>query len=54
MRKLIWQCYAYLVDTTSGGRVYQNHWMYWYGIPPVPAWTVNWFFNLDDWCRGRR
>jgi hypothetical protein len=54
MRKLIWQCYAYLVDTTSGGRVYQNHWMYRHGIPPVPAWTVNWFFNLDDWCRARR
>ena len=21
---------------------------------PVPAWTTMWFFDLNDWCRGRR
>jgi hypothetical protein len=44
------QCYYYLLDATSGGRVYQSHWMSRRGIPPVPAWTVVWFFSLRDWC----
>jgi hypothetical protein len=48
------RCYYCLVDATSGGRVYQTHWMSMHGIPPVPAWTVVWFFDLRDWCRGRR
>jgi hypothetical protein len=31
-----------------------GRWMSTLGIPPVPAWTVVWFFDLQDWCRGRR
>ena len=53
MRKLK-QCYYYLLDTVSGGCVYHAHWMSRLGIPPVPAWTVEWLFDLKDWYRGRR
>jgi hypothetical protein len=46
--------YYRLLEALSGGNVYQPYWMSKLGIPPVPAWTVEWFFNLKDWCRGRR
>jgi hypothetical protein len=36
------------------GWVYQNHWMSMHRIPPVPLWTVGWFFNFMDWWSGRR
>jgi hypothetical protein len=45
-------CYYRLLDAMSGGRVYHARWMSKLGIPPVPAWTVEWFFNLRDRCRG--
>jgi hypothetical protein len=38
-------CYRFL-DAVSGGRVYQAHWMWKLSIPPVPTWTVEWFFDL--------
>ena len=47
------QGYYHLLDAVSGGRV-SPRWMSMLGIPPVPAWTVGWFFDLQDWCRGRR
>lgn len=47
-------CYYCLLDAVSGGRVYHGRWMSRLGIPPVPAWTVNWFFALKDQCSGRR
>ena len=48
------QGYYHLLDAVSGGRVYNPRWMSKLGIPPVPAWTVVWFFDLQNWCRGRR
>jgi hypothetical protein len=45
-RWLLW-----LIDRTSGGCVYQNQSMSEHGIPPVPAWTVSWFFDLKRWWR---
>ena len=47
-------CYYRLVDAVSGGRLYHARWMSKLGIPPVPAWTVNWFFDFKDWLLGRR
>ena len=47
------QGYYHLLDAVSGGRVYHPRWMSKLGIPPVPAWTVVWFFDLQNWCRGR-
>jgi hypothetical protein len=47
-------CYYCLLDAVSGGRVYHGRWMSRLGIPPVPAWTVNWFFAFKDQCSGRR
>jgi hypothetical protein len=41
------------VDAVSGGRVYHARWMFKLGIPPVPLWTVEWFFNLRDQLSGR-
>ena len=46
--------YYHLLDAVSGGRVYHPRWMSKLGIPPMPAWTVVWFFDLQNWCRGRR
>jgi hypothetical protein len=34
--------------------VYHPRWMSKLGIHPVPAWTVVWLFDLQNWCRGRR
>jgi len=48
------QGYYHLLDAVSGGRVYHPRWMSKLGIPPVPAWTVVWFFDLQNWWRGRR
>jgi len=47
-------CYYCLLDAVSGGRVYHSRRMSRLGIPPVPAWTVKWFFVLKDQCSGRR
>jgi hypothetical protein len=47
--------YYRVLDAVSGGRVYHAHWMSKLGIPPVPAWTVEWFFNFENlFRRGRR
>ena len=46
------QGYYRRLDAVSGGRV--PGWMSKLGILPVPAWTVGWFFHLQDWCRARR
>lgn len=35
-------------------RVYQNRWMYFRGIKPLPAWTVTWFDDLLHHVQGRR
>jgi hypothetical protein len=43
-----------LLDAVSGGQVYHGRWMSRLGIPPVPAWTVKWFFDLKDKWSGRR
>jgi len=43
--------YEYCLDATSGGRVYHARWMSRLGIPPVPAWAVEWFFRLKEWYR---
>ena len=42
------QGYYHLLDAVSGGRVYHPRWMSKLGIPPVPAWTVVWFFDLKE------
>jgi len=42
------QGYYHLLDAVSGGRVYNPRWMSKLGIPPVPAWTVVWFFDLKE------
>ena len=42
--------YYRALDAVSGGRVYPL--AGWQGSPPVPLWTVEWFFNLQD--RRRR
>jgi hypothetical protein len=47
-------CYYCLLDAVSGGRVYHGRLMSRLGIPPVPAWTGNWFFALKDQCSSRR
>jgi hypothetical protein len=47
-------CYYCLLDAVSGGRLYHGRWMSRLGIPPVPAWTVQWFFDLKGQCSGRR
>ena len=45
--------YYRALDAMSGGEVYQGYWMWKRGIPPVPAWTVNWFFDLQRrWRRS--
>ncbi len=45
--------YYRLLDATSGGLVYHGPWMSKLGIPPVPMWTVAWFFNLQRrWRRS--
>ena len=46
-------CYYCLLDAVSGGRAYHSRWMSRLGIPPVPAWTVEWFFNFRDWLLRR-
>jgi hypothetical protein len=46
--------YYCLLDAVSGGRVYHSRQMSRLGIPPVPVWTVEWFFDLKDLCSGRR
>jgi hypothetical protein len=33
--------------------VYQTRWMLHRGINPLPAWTVNWFYELLDLVQGR-
>ena len=45
--------YDRLVDAVSGGRVYQSRWMSGLCIPPVPAWTVSWFFGFKNWLSAR-
>jgi hypothetical protein len=50
---MIWKVYAYMVKALSGGKVYQNRWMCMHRIPPIPTWTVWWFFALKDRCGGR-
>jgi hypothetical protein len=47
-------CYYCLLDAVSGSRLYHGRRMSGLGIPPVPAWTVEWFFDLKDQCFGRR
>ena len=47
-------CYYYLLDAVSGGQLYHGQWMSRLRIPPVPAWTAQWFFDLKDQCSGRR
>jgi hypothetical protein len=54
MNKLKYYYYYCLLDAVSGGRCYHGRWMSRLGIPPVPAWTVNWFFVLKDQCSSRR
>jgi hypothetical protein len=46
MSKLRFYYYYHLLDTASGGRTYHPYWMFKLGIPPVPAWTVDWFLRL--------
>ena len=36
------------------GEYYHARWMAMHGIPPVPLWTVGWFFDLADLVQGRR
>ena len=48
--------FYHLPDVMSGGRLYHARWMSKLGIPPVPAWTVSWFFGFKNWlsaCAGR-
>jgi hypothetical protein len=52
MNKLRWYYYG-LLDAVSGGNLYHGRWMSKLGIPPVPAWTVLWFFSLRDRLSGR-
>jgi hypothetical protein len=42
-----------LLDIMGSGRLHHARWMSKLGIPPVPAWTVNWFFDLKDWLSRR-
>jgi hypothetical protein len=51
MSRFMWW-YCGVLDAVSGGRVYQARWMWKLGIPPVPMWTVGWFFDLQR-RRGR-
>lgn len=32
----------------SDGNVFQSQWMWRRGINPIPAWTVNWLYDLQD------
>ena len=43
-----------LLDAVSGGQLYHGQWMSRLRIPPVPAWTAQWFFDLKDQCSGRK
>ena len=52
MSKLMWWYYGVL-DAVSGGHVYHARWMSRFRIPPVPLWTVEWFFDLKDRCSVR-
>src|SRR5215471_17130388 len=54
MNKLKYYYYYCLLDAVSGGRVCHSSLMSRLGVPPVPAWTVTWFFVLKDKCFGRR
>jgi hypothetical protein len=44
--------YYRFLDAVSGGRVYHARWMARLHILPVPLWTAEWIFNLQD--RRRR
>ena len=46
-------CYYCLLDAVSGGRLYHGRWMSRLGILPVPAWTVEWLFDLREYFRRR-
>jgi hypothetical protein len=39
--------YYRVLDAVSGGEVYHAQWMSRLRIPPVPLWTVAWFFNVQ-------
>ena len=52
MSKLRFRYYC-LLDAVSGGRLYHARWMSKLGIPPVPAWTVSWFFGFKNWLSAR-
>jgi len=41
------------LNAVSGGRLYHGRWMSRLGILPVPAWTVEWLFDLREYFRRR-